>query len=130
MHNHNNEYICFPFLAESDIFEITQYLHPLDKAQIFDIALCLGLGYTKMRDTMDSQTYRADVIAAWLRREDNVKLVPTWRVLVMALNDIGQNGIASKISKDKNIMDSNAPQSDTVQNVVTNGSTRRQCTCS
>jgi len=118
MHKYNNEYISFRFLAESDIFEITQYLHPINKAQIFRIGLCLGLSYTKLKDTMDSQTYREDVIAAWLRREDDVQQktgIPTWRVLVMALNQQGQNGIASKISKAK-IMDSS--------------DTRRQCTCS
>jgi len=121
------------FLAESDIFEITEYLHPINKAQILRIGLCLGLSHTKLRDTMESQTYREDMIAAWLRREDDVQQktgIPTWRVLVMALNKQGQNGIASKISKAKNIMDSNALPSDAVQKVVANGSTRGQCTCS
>jgi len=41
MHKYNNEYISFRFLAESDIFEITEYLHPIKKTQMFRIGLCL-----------------------------------------------------------------------------------------
>ena len=78
---------------------------------------------------MDSQSYQEDVIAAWLRREDDVLQktgVPTWRVLVTALEKIGQNGIASDISKDKNI----STDSNTSDHVVAKGNTRHQCTCS
>lgn len=43
-----------------------------------------------------------DMVAAWLRREDNVIEAngdPTWNSLSNALKKVGQNGIASKIMK-------------------------------
>ena len=57
---------------------------------------------------MYSETYREDVIAAWLRREGDVDKktgAPTWSSLVKALRDpyVGQEGIAHEISNAKNI---------------------------
>ena len=54
---------------------------------------------------MDSSTFLDDVIAAWLRREDQVnkKGEPCWTVLVRALEHprVGQCGISQKIRKEK-----------------------------
>ena len=54
---------------------------------------------------MDSATFLDDVIAAWLRKEDQVteKGEPSWTVLVNALKHprVGQTGIANNIVKDK-----------------------------
>jgi len=56
---------------------------------------------------MDSQTFRDDMVAAWLLREDQVirRGVPTWRTLVRALRDrrVNQIGVADKIAADKNV---------------------------
>ena len=53
---------------------------------------------------MDSHSFLDDVIAAWLRKEDQVtdKGEPSWAVLISALKHrrIGQTGIADKIAKD------------------------------
>ena len=89
--------------AESDIFEITGYLHQLDRKNFRLLGMCLGLRRSSIEDMMHSESYRADVIAAWLRRQDDVDKktgIPTWRTLVKALRNpqVGQAGIASVIS--------------------------------
>ena len=86
-----------------------------------------------------SETYQADMIAAWLRMEGDVHKrsgIPTWRSLVKALkNDqVGQEGIASVILRDKNITtepDPNSPHHGTSeQNTGANPKPRSSCTCS
>ena len=88
---------------------------------------------------MHSETYREDVIAAWLRRQDDVDKntgIPTWSTLVKALRDrqVGQKGLARIISIDKNITtepDPNSPHHDTSeQNTAAKVNTRASCTCS
>ena len=52
-----------------------------------------------------SETFRDDMIAAWLQKEDQVtkRGVPTWETLVKALRDrrVNQTGVADKIEVDK-----------------------------
>ena len=86
---------------------------------------------------MHSETYREDVIAAWLRRQDDVDQktgIPTWSTLVKALRDrqVGQKGLARIISTDKNITtDPNSPHHNTSeQNTAARVNTRASCTCS
>ena len=54
-----------------------------------------------------NQTYREDMIAAWLKREDKVsdKGTPTWENLINALKQpvIGHTGIATMIAEDKGL---------------------------
>ena len=131
----------FLHIAESDIFEISGYLHKLDRTNFFRLGLCLGLRHSSIEDMKHSETYREDIIAAWLRRQDDVDQktgIPTWRTLVKALENpqIGQVGIARTISSDKNIItesDTNSQHQDTSeQNVASNyrSNTRPSCTCS
>ena len=51
------------------------------------------------------QNLPGDMVRAWLRKEDNVKEKSgdplTWSILVAALRNIGQNGVADDILKDK-----------------------------
>ena len=88
---------------------------------------------------MHLETYRGDMIHAWLQRQDNVDKktgIPTWRTLVKALRDrqVGQKGLARIISIDKNITtepDPNSPHHDTSkQNTAAKVNTRASCTCS
>ena len=55
-----------------------------------------------------SNTFRENMIAAWLQKEDDVtrRGLPTWETLVKALrNDrVNQNGVADKIASDKNVL--------------------------
>lgn len=54
-----------------------------------------------------SETFRDDMIDAWLQKEDNVlkRGVPTWETLTKALRDrtVNQVGVAEKIETEKNI---------------------------
>ena len=100
--------IFIVFTAESDICEIAGYLGQLDRANFCRLGLCLGLRHSSIKDMMHSETYREDMIAAWLRREGDVDKktgVPTWRTLVKALRNprVKQDGIAGDISSEKNI---------------------------
>ena len=53
----------------------------------------------------DSETFRDDMIAAWLQKEDQVtkRGVPTWETLMKALRDcrVNQTGVADKIETEK-----------------------------
>ena len=68
----------------------------------------LGLAQPKVKRMMDSTTFLDDVIAAWLRKEDNVKEKgePSWTILISALKHrrVSQIGIADDIAKDKGVL--------------------------
>ena len=91
--------------GEEDLIEITDYLLTLEKTHIYNLGLVLGISQHKTKAMMDSSTFLDDVIAAWLRREDQVKKKgePSWTVLVRALEHprVGQCGISQKIRKEK-----------------------------
>ena len=52
-----------------------------------------------------SETFRDDMIAAWLQKEDRVtkRGVPTWETLVKALRDrrVNQTGLTDRIEAEK-----------------------------
>ena len=77
----------------------------MDKNNIYELALILGLSEHWAKSMIDSRTFLDDVVVAWLQKTDQVtkRGVPTWRRLVEALKDktVGQNGIAGTIAKDK-----------------------------
>ena len=69
------------FLSDfSDISKVSYYLSQLEKKNMYSLGLAMGLDYVKLKDMMDSVTFKHDVIAAWLRREDNVQTrgAPSW----------------------------------------------------
>ena len=74
-------------------------LNDLDNQQIIQVGLALGMNYAKLRRM---SSLPGDMVAAWLRREDDVLGVsgaPTWKTLSEALKDVGQNGLATKIQQ-------------------------------
>ena len=73
--------------------DVNRYLNDLDNEQIVQVGLALGLNYAKLKRM---RMLPADMVAAWLRKEDDVIEVgePTWKVLCKALKDIGQTGLA------------------------------------
>ena len=71
----------------------------LDDQQIVQVGLALGMNYAKLKRM---RSLPGDMVAAWLRREDDVLEVtgvPTWKVLSGALKDVGQTGLAMKIQQ-------------------------------
>jgi len=89
--------------------DVTDYLLTMESLssthiEIYHLALVLGLSQSRVKGMMDSSTtFLDDVIAAWLRREDQVR-VPTWVNLVKALRHprLKQTGIADTIVAAKN----------------------------
>ena len=79
----------------------------LDEDQVYDLGLALGLAQQKVRWMRASDTFLDDVLAAWLRKEDDVdkKGTLSWSTLVNALRHpmLCQDGVASDICKDKEI---------------------------
>ena len=80
-------------------YEISRYLMDLDNQQTVQVGLALGMNYAKLKKM---RSLPDDMVAAWLRKEDDVlevSGVPTWKGLTEALKDVGQNGIAVKIQQ-------------------------------
>ena len=93
-----------PIAAAGDLLDIKCYLMNLDKTQVYN----LGLAQQKVRWMRDeSDTFLDDVLAVWLRREDDVnkKGGPRWSTLEKALRHklLGQNGIAGDICRDASL---------------------------
>ena len=94
--------------VEEDLISITDYLLEMEKNHIYNLGLILGLKQTKVKTLKDSDTFLDDVIAAWLRKEDQVRKnkEPSWTVLINALKHrrVEQRGIADKIALDKGLI--------------------------
>ena len=99
-------HVCFSVHAGIvDLADITSYLYPFAKTTVFNLGLVMGLDYNRLKSSIDSPGFLADMLAGWLQRVDQVQKagVPTWRKLVEALRDprVGQNGIARNVEQDK-----------------------------
>ena len=94
--------------AIGDLLEVTNYLLDFGKTDIHNLGLTLGLHYPHFTKMGGSETFIDDVIAAWLRKEDQVlkQGVPSWETLVKALRNrrVNQTGVAEKIATDKSIV--------------------------
>ena len=80
-------------------YKISSCLLDLDNQQIVQVGLALGMNYAKLKRM---RSLPGDMVAAWLRREDDVlevSGVPTWKVLSEVLKDTGQTGLAMKIQQ-------------------------------
>lgn len=65
--------------------------------------MSLGGAFGLRRPTLDRLRQDLEgIVAAWLRKQDDVsnRCPPTWRNLVIALERIGQNGIADTVKND------------------------------
>jgi len=92
--------------GDDDFLEITEYLIDLEKTDVYNLGLVLGLSRRKVVAKMESKTFLDDIITAWLQKEDQVKEEPSWTVLVSALKHcrVGKTGIATNIAKDKGLL--------------------------
>ena len=97
-----------PFIhaAIGDLVQVTDYLLDLQHLDIYNLGLTLGLHQPHLKEMKTSETFRDDVIAAWLKKEDQVlkRGIPTWKNLAKALRDprMNQAGIATQIETNKN----------------------------
>ena len=91
--------------AIGDLFEVTNYLLDLQHDDIYNLGLTLGLYQPHLKEMETSKTFRDNVIAAWLQKEDQVlKMgIPTWETLVKALRHprVNQTEVACKIAADE-----------------------------
>ena len=84
--------------------EITDQLMELDKFEIYNLGLVLGLNLRRMKDLRDNSpgnmVFLDAVVENWLQRVDRVKEV-SWEALVKALlhQRLGQTGIATSIAE-------------------------------
>jgi len=92
--------------GDDDFLEITEYLIDLEKTDVYNLGLVLGLSRRKVVAKMESKTFLDDIITTWLQKEDQVKGDPSWTVLVSALKHrrVGKTGIATNIAKDKGLV--------------------------
>ena len=90
--------LCLPGMKHHR--DVNRYLKDLDNEQIVQVGLALGLNYAKLKRM---RVLPADMVAAWLRKEDDVLQVgePTWKVLCEALKDIGQTGLAVTLQEER-----------------------------
>lgn len=83
---------------------VTEYLHPLDKDNVRQLALVLGIHTETLNDwnTSSTQAFLEQFVEAWLRGQDGVE-VATWKRLIEALRHetIGHNGIANMIENEQ-----------------------------
>ena len=77
-------------------YEISRHLKELDNDQIIEVGTALGMNHSKLKRM---HSLPGDMVAAWLRKEDDVLENPTWKVLSEALKDTGQTGLAKKIQQ-------------------------------
>ena len=81
--------------------DIRRYLKDLDTEQLQLLGLALGLYYPTVKGM---KSLPDDLIHAWLLRQDDVikrSGEPTYERLALALEEIGQNGIAQDVQKQK-----------------------------
>ena len=85
--------------------DITSYLYSLEKTEVFNLGLVLGLEYNRLKAMRASPNFLQDTIAGWLQGVDQVLRVgvPTWKRLVEALKDprVCQNELAIMIEQHK-----------------------------
>ena len=88
-----------PSLSMEDHFEICESLKLLNDKELVKLGTALGLLYSnlkKMKDLPD------EMVDAWLKGMDSVLKKsgpPSWTSLIKALENIGQEGVASTIRK-------------------------------
>ena len=84
-------------------YEVCVFLNDIDTKGLIRLGGALGLHYPKLTRM---NLLPGDMVAAWLRREDNIlekSGKPTWVNLVRALKEIGQIGIAKDIKQKKHL---------------------------
>ena len=91
-------FCCIIHTGINDLLEVTECLLNLKQTDIYYLGLTLGLTHPHLKHMESSNTFREDMIAAWVQKEDQVtrRGLPTWETLVKALRSdrVNQNGVA------------------------------------
>ena len=80
--------------------QVTKALRTLLHPDLNTLGTALGLSYTLVKNMEHDKLN--DMVAAWLRGDDDVVTPPTWATLVEALREIGKNGVADEIEATHN----------------------------
>ena len=87
-------------LTMDDHHAVTRHLKNLTKAHLIGLGTALGLYYPRLQN-MEGESLSNEIVAAWLRKDDNVTKASgptTWTSLAAALEAVGHTGVASGIS--------------------------------
>ena len=88
-------------LEMNDHSQVCEIIKDLDREESINLGGVLGLSYIKLKKM---NTIPEDMIAAWLRGDDNVIETsgpPSWESLAKALNKTGHTEIANTIKRSK-----------------------------
>ena len=83
---------------------VVPFLESMDNNQLIALGCQLGLSHPGLKRMETGGDLLREMVAAWLREEYDVTLLsgtPSWPSLVVALEEIHQNGIAHKIKTGK-----------------------------
>ena len=56
----------FTYTALKDLLEVTNFVRDLQQNDMYNLGIVLGLNQPRLKDMRASETFRDDVIAAWL----------------------------------------------------------------
>ena len=95
--------LCTHYTAENDLCDVLDVINDLNNWK--QLGLQLGLLYPTLKRIDIEQrgivtSCNIEMLSAWLQRQDNVsqKGVPSWNVLRVALQKIGEHETADRIS--------------------------------
>ena len=98
----------FHLIAIDDLVDVTNYLLDFEHIHVYNLGLTLGLNQPHVKNMRDSDTFRDDVIASWLQKEDHVtkRGNPTWKTLVTALRErrVNKTIVAKKIADERGVI--------------------------
>ena len=92
---------CTHIIEMKDLFDITQYLGDMDNEQLKKLGCALGLYYPTLGRM---KTLPDDMVAAWLLCQEDVlerSGEPSYERLAIALEKVGQNGVAKDVREQK-----------------------------
>ena len=84
-----------------DHHAVTQELKDLNDEDLRRVGGALGLNHPHLKRMKDLP---ADMVASWLREDDNISQPPTWASLAKALEDVGHRGVATRIREGESIV--------------------------
>ena len=104
VHKLFNVTVVLLYTGIDDLLEVKMFVKQVVNWK--DLGLALGLAYSTLQKIERDQRGGVDdcmreMLAAWLQQQDNVtkKGIPSWAVLKTALENIGEDQVASEIDQ-------------------------------